>query len=104
MIMLIIYTLGFYPKDNMKYILLPIILFQLFLSAEVLQMVPLCDDKPGIQQARCLIIENCVDEIERISERAPSHIRQQLYWNILMIRFNLGYPIDENDIFDYFDD
>lgn len=88
----------------MKYILLPIFLFQSFLYGEILQMVPLCEDNPNCQEARYIIIENCLQEIDRISEKAPPHIRQQLSWNILLIRFNLGYPIDENDLFFFLDD
>lgn len=88
----------------MKYILFPIILMHSFISAEVIQLPPLCEDNPCFQQARCLIIENCVDEIERVTRVAPAHIRQQIDWHILLIRFNLGYPIDENEMFDYLED
>lgn len=85
----------------MKYILLPIILFQSFLSAENIQLCPLQEDTPGFQTSRILLIENSVDEIERITRVAPEYIRQQIDWHILLIRLNLGYPIEHEDIKDY---
>lgn len=85
----------------MKYILLPIILFQSFVSAEAMQLCPLQEDTPGFQTSRILIIENSVDEIERITRVAPAYIREQIDWNIMMIRLNLGYPIDEKDFLYY---
>lgn len=88
----------------MKHIIFFLTIIPTLLFSEKIQLCPLQEDKPGFQTSRILLIENSVDEIERITRVAPDYIRHQIDWNILMIRLNLGYPIDEDEIFNYFED
>lgn len=88
----------------MKHIIFFLTIIPTLLFSEKIQLCPLQEDKPGFQVSRILLIESSVDEIERITRIAPDYIRQQIDWNILLIRLNLGYPIDEYDLFDYFFD
>lgn len=81
----------------MKHIIFFLTIIPTLLFSEKIQLCPLQEDKPGFQTSRILLIESSVDEIERITRVAPDHIRQQIDWHILLIRLNLGYPVDYDE-------
>ncbi len=80
----------------MKYILLPIFFFASSLCANQVDLGPLWQDKNfGFERTLC--IESSLDNIDDLTRYSPPSIREKVGRELLLIRFNLGCPITEQE-------
>ena len=79
----------------MRYIFLPVLLFQTFLCAEIVQLDPIWQDKESGFE-RCLMIQNSVEYINELLKYIPipSLTRTRIEYEMNCIRLNLGIPVE----------
>jgi hypothetical protein len=82
----------------MKYILMLFMILTSAVFAEKIQLCPLIEDKDFALE-RMLQIECCVQNIDNIANFTEPHICEALKYEVMLIKYCLGHPIETNDLY-----
>ena len=81
----------------MKYILLPFLFFASLLSAENIKLCPIYDDQNfGFDRVAC--IDCSIARIDEFTRYAPIPVREKIERELIIIKFNLGFYISDDEL------